>query len=336
MKEAVSRLMTHAYHLPEPQQCTPIAGGLINQTFDIDNVWILQHVNSIFGPAVNDDIAALTGILRAQGVPVPTLCRTRTGAYAVEGETYGLTPGPWRLMSKLSGQTHHKVETIEQIRALTQAVARFHRALDGVGYAFQHTRPGVHDFERHRLALEKAIHDEQLKAHRLWFYVDELYKEIQNLIKYIDINKIISCEKLRIIHGDPKISNFLLSDSSITGIVDLDTMARSRVAFDIGDAIRSWCNPRTEDVEPAFQREFAREVLGLYQEEAPFLGRDERKSLEKSAAFIALELSMRFARDAICEDYFGFNPEIGHGEHSLLRARAMKTLCAQMLEGSSY
>ena len=54
-------------------------------------------------------------------------------------------------------------------------------------------------------------------------------------------------------------------------------------------------------------------------------------SLADAAPFIALELSMRFARDALCEDYFGFDPEIGHGEHSLLRARNMANLCEQML-----
>lgn len=335
MKEAVSRLITHAYHLPEPQQCSPIAGGLINRTFDIDDVWILQHVNPIFGPAVNDDIAALTEILRSKGVCVPMICRTCRGAYCVEGSVYGLEPGPWRLMSKLPGKTHHKVQNIEQIRALTIAVAQFHGALDGVRYDFKHTRPGVHDFDRHRTALEKALYDEKWRSHRLWQHVDDLFKEILGLIPHLDTASVLSCDKFRVIHGDPKISNFLFSGETVTGVVDLDTMALSRVAFDIGDAVRSWCNPCAEDVEPDFNREYAREVMGLYQEEAVFLHREERRSLEASAAFISLELSMRFARDAICEDYFGFNPEIGHGEHSLMRARAMKVLCGQMLEHTS-
>ena len=335
MNDAIKQLITRGFGLPEPTQCTAITNGLINQTFDIDHLWILQHVNPIFGPAVNADIAALTDVLRSHGIPVPTLCRTRTGDFFVDGTAYGLTPGPWRLMRKLPGETCHKVEHIEQIRALTTAIARFHGALHGFHYTFQHTRPGVHDFERHRTALERAIHTESLKKHRLWFQVVSLFDEIQVLMRYIDVDSVLACKYLRIIHGDPKVSNFLFDQFEVTGIVDLDTMALSRTAFELGDAVRSWCNPRTEDVEPAYNREFAREVMGLYQEEAPFLQRDERQSLQASAPFITLELAMRFGRDALCEDYFGFNPEIGHGEHSLMRARAMTSLCAQMLEGRS-
>lgn len=333
MLNAIKRLLVQGYQLPEPLQCVPVNVGLINQTFDIDGVWILQRVNPIFGAAVNEDIAELTEVLRKHGVPVPMLCRTRDGKTYVEGRLWGLDEGVWRLMTKLPGETHHHVESIEQIRAVTSMLARFHGALHGVRYAFKHTRSGVHDFERHQNALEAALNDERNHKHRLYHHVVDLYAQILGLRKFLDVDSVIACEELRIIHGDPKISNFLFGGDSVVGVVDLDTMALSRAAFDVGDAVRSWCNPRTEDVEPAFQREYAREVVGLYQEEAPFLSKAERKSLGASAAFISLELSMRFARDAICEDYFGFNPEIGHGEHSLMRARSMKTLCAQMLEG---
>ena len=99
----------------------------------------------------------------------------------------------------------------------------------------------------------------------------------------------------------------------------------------MGDAIRPWCNPRKEDEEPEYKSEFAREALGEYEESSHCLDREERSMLAFSPAYIALELAMRFARDALCEDYFGFDPEIGHAEHSARRARAMLGLCAQML-----
>ena len=327
--QKIQKLFTAGYGLPEPVKYTKITDGLINQTYSIDDCWILQHVHSIFGPQVNEDIAALSAILQGRGVPVPLMCRSGEGTYYVLGEHYGLTEGPWRIMTKLEGTTHHFVQNIEQIRALTRMISAFHRALDGCRYEFNHTRPGVHDFERHYKALERAV--DEHKDHRLYTQVRDLFEKIQHLSKYIQYNNVMLCTDLRIIHGDPKISNFLFEDDRITGVVDLDTMARSRAAFEVGDAIRSWCNPCKEDVEPAYNREYAREVMGLYLEETKCLSRAERASLMHAAPFITLELSMRFAKDALCEDYFGFNPDIGHGEHSLMRAGAMYQLCTQML-----
>ncbi len=319
------------FGLPRPRQCLPLSGGLINETFNVDDLFILQHINAIFGPAVNDDIAALTPILRNHGVNVPLLCRALNGEYSLKGEDFGLAKGRWRLMTKLEGTTIHAADNIETIRSLTRAMARFHGALDDCHYEFLHKRPGVHDFMRHYHALEMTLLDENNRRHRLWQKVSDLFDKMKNLSRYVDFNSVICCEDLRIIHGDPKVSNFMMKGDDVCGIVDLDTMARSRVSFDVGDAIRSWCNPRPEDVEPAFNREYAREVIGLYLDEAPFLSKSERTSLPSSSAFISLELAMRFAKDAICEDYFGFNPEIGHAEHSYLRAVAMYQLCDQML-----
>ena len=330
-EDPIFTFIKKGFGLPRPRQCTPIKGGLINDTYDIDGTWVLQHVNPIFGEAVNDDIAALTPILRQGGVNVPLLCRATTGAWSLEGSDFGLKTGRWRLMTKIAGASRDHVESIEQIRALTVAIARFHGALDGCRYAFRHSRSGVHDFQRHYDNLERTLASLDYRQHRLYGDVRHLFEKIQALSRFVPFDSVMACEDLRIIHGDPKISNFMMDGDAVCGVVDLDTLARSRVAFDVGDAIRSWCNPCPEDVEPQFNREFAREMLGLYLECAPYLSRSERESLSASAPFIALELSMRFAKDALCEDYFGFNPDIGHGEHSFLRAKAMFTLCSQML-----
>ena len=328
--KAIQTMMTRGYDLPAPAQYKALTAGLINQTYEVDNCWIIQHVNPIFGRQVNEDIAVLTQILSEHQVPVPHMVQAKNGDYCIDGEDYGIPAGPWRIMTKLPGKTCHFVESMEQIQSLAVMIARFHGALNQVNYAFKHTRPGVHDFQRHYKALEKAV--ETHKTHRLYAKVMDLYERIQHDMKFVHDDKIMSCEDLRIIHGDPKISNFLFDDGAIVGVVDLDTMAKSRVAFDLGDAIRSWCNPRPEDVEPSFDREYAREAMGLYLENAGFLSKAERASLPDAAPFITLELAMRFARDALCEDYFGFNPDIGHGEHSLMRAQSMTALCEQMLE----
>ncbi len=54
---------------------------------------------------------------------------------------------------------------------------------------------------------------------------------------------------LRHVHGDLKLSNLLFLRAPVRGValVDLDTLAKGTLAFELGDAMRSWCNPHGED-----------------------------------------------------------------------------------------
>ena len=301
--------------------------GLIHRTYDVDGGYILQRVNAIFDPCVNEDIEALGGVLRARDVVVPRLMPTRTGAFGFIWRDRS----HWRLMEKLPGDCFERVGSMAQIRSLTLALLGFHSALKGEIYVFKHSRGGVHDFKRHMDALESALASYQ--SHVFWGDVMRLYRHIEAMGRHVDPISTLSCEVMRIVHGDPKVSNFLFCGDEVSGILDLDTMAYAPVACDIGDAVRSWCNPRREDETPEFQREYAREVVGLYIEQMRDLTREEREKLPRAGACIALELGVRFARDALCEDYFGFDPAIGHARHSLLRAQAQVSLCEQMLHG---
>lgn len=330
----LNRLLAEGYGLPPCGRYAKCSGGLINETYDVGGIWIAQRVNPIFGAAVNGDIAALTPHLLSGGIPVPRLCRSRAGTYSVLGQDYGLGEGNFRVMTKLPGTSIDCVADIAQIRALARMLASFHGALRDVGHVFAHARPGVHDFFRHKSAFDEALAAK--RDHRKYAEMLDLRGRAEKMEKWIDIEAACGGPR-RIIHGDPKLSNFLFEthDSAagdrITGVIDLDTMARSAVSFDVGDAVRSWCNPRKEDEEPEFNSEYAREVLGEYEEGAQDLTRGDRAGLRFAPPYISLELALRFARDALCEDYFGFDPAIGHAEHSARRAWAMLRLCGQML-----
>ena len=304
----LNRLVVEGFGLPACRRFEKCSGGLINDTYDGDGIWIVQRVNPIFGAGVNDDIAALVPLLQSKGIPVPQLCRSKTGQYAIEGKDYGLAAGNYRIMTKLTGVAHARVDDIAKIRALAQMLAAFHTALDGVSHRFVHTRPAVHDFYRHKRALADALATK--REHRYGTEIEALRDAMERCEKSIPIDDICNGRTRRIIHGDPKISNFLFSEvkeieyCSITGVIDLDTMARSLVCYDVGDAIRSWCNPRKEDEEPEYNSEFAREALGEYEESSHCLDREERSMLAFSQADIGLERAMRLARGALCVDYF--------------------------------
>ena len=89
-------------------------------------------------------------------------------------------------------------------------------------------------------------------------------------------------------------------------LIDLDTLARMPIALELGDALRSWCNPRTEDATDAhFQRPlFEAAVEGYAAEARGFLTPVEWQSIPAGTLTVCVELAARFCTDALRERYF--------------------------------
>ena len=115
----------------------------------------------------------------------------------------------------------------------------------------------------------------------------------------------------RIVHGDPKISNLVFAEDADRGLclIDLDTLAHMPVALELGDALRSWCNPASEDAANArFVRPFFdAAILGYAQGSQGFLTPAEWSAIPGGALTITVELAARFCVDALRESYFGWN-----------------------------
>jgi Ser/Thr protein kinase RdoA (MazF antagonist) len=129
---------------------------------------------------------------------------------------------------------------------------------------------------------------------------------------------------LRPIHGDPKVNNFMID--TITGqavsLVDLDTVKPGLLLYDIGDCLRSSCNPLGEAVERwesvHFEPALCRAILQGYLSAAKgFLTLNDYEYLYDAVRLIAFELGLRFLTDYLEGDvYF----KVGHREHNLHRA----------------
>jgi Ser/Thr protein kinase RdoA (MazF antagonist) len=54
---------------------------------------------------------------------------------------------------------------------------------------------------------------------------------------------------VRVVHGDPKISNLVFAPDADRALcmLDLDTLGTMALPFELGDALRSWCNVASED-----------------------------------------------------------------------------------------
>ncbi len=150
-----------------------------------------------------------------------------------------------------------------------------------------------------------------IAAHRAWAPVLEAARAEGKL-------------RLRPIHGDPKVNNVMLDPATgqAVGLVDLDTVKPGLVHYDIGDCLRSGCNPLGEETgawetvrfEPELCRAMLQGYLSLAQD---FLSETDYAFLYDAIRLIAFELGLRFFTDYLAGNvYF----KARHPEHNLARA----------------
>lgn len=313
----------NAWTWPEPVTAEPAEGGLINLTWWVTGASgrhaVVQELNTrIFRPEVHEDIEAVTSHLAARGLDTPRLLRTRAQTlWATEaGRVY-------RALTLVGDRTVHTVDDPALAFEAARLVGRVHAALADLRWDFRMVRPGAHDTDAHAAGLERAVAAHG--AHRLADPVRDVAADL--LARWRTWEGPRGLPE-RTIHGDLKISNVRFRGPHAAALIDLDTWQRGTLDVELGDAMRSWCNRSGEDAtEARVDLEVFAAAMAGYAEGAPgFATETEWQGLAAGLERIALELAMRFARDALEESYFGFDAAIGRGEHNLLRARGQLAL----------
>jgi len=306
-----------------------IPAGLINKTYLVRSDaarFVLQWVNPIFGPEVHDDIEAVTSHVERAGIVTPRLVRTRAG----ELWTRDAEGGVWRLLTYVDGEMFERATSAKQCLEAARLVGRFHKAASTLDYTFKHQRLGVHDTPRHLAKLRDALVTEAGHAR----YADVRPIAVEILERAAALPPLHELPK-RVVHGDLKLSNIMFgADGRAVALVDLDTVARMPLPVELGDAWRSWCNPRGED-DPAACLEMPHLDAALegYAESARgLLTKEEREALPEAIEMIALELAARFCADALLESYFGWDATrfASQSEHNLVRARSQLSLARSL------
>lgn len=314
--------------VPAPPSLTVISSGLINETWRVDvdgsPFAILQRLNTeIFEASVHEDMRGIGAALSAAGVGAPTLIPTVDGAIWAT-----LEDGVWRMMTHLGDRTATTLTSPSDARSAGALIGRFHRALAGLDWRFHHIRPGAHDTPKHVSTLTAAVTDRP--SHRLATPVRELAERIVSHWELLAPTVPTGLPR-RIIHGDLKISNVRFEGPEAVALVDLDTLAHGTLDVEMGDAMRSWCNRASEDsAGAAIDVELFAAGMEGWLSAAGAWGptADERASIVTGWRRIALELSARFAADALNESYFGWDASRfpAAGEHNLLRAQGQLAL----------
>ncbi len=303
---------------------SPFGAGLINDTFAVDTDagrFVLQRVHPVFSPQIHHNIVAVTDALERAGLGTPRLVPTATDEPWHEDDA-----GVWRLQTRACGHSVDAIDSPARAEAAGRFLARFHGALADLDHEFVGMRAGVHDTAAHLATLRAAV--DEHRGHRLHAEVAELAAAIE--ARAATLPALTSLPE-RIVHGDPKLNNFLFDDADhVHCLVDLDTVGPMPLPLELGDAWRSWCNPAGEDdTRGRFDLDtFDASVRGYAAGNSLDLQAAERDALVYGVEWITLELSARFAADALREAYFGWDAGkyAGAGEHNLVRARGQWAL----------
>ncbi len=142
---------------------------------------------------------------------------------------------------------------------------------------------------------------------------------------------------VRVIHGDPKVNNVMLDDDTgqAVGLIDLDTVKPGLIHYDLGDCLRSGCNPLGEETTAwdavRFDSRRCRAILtGYFSQARSLLRPADCDYLFDSVRLITFELGLRFFTDYLAGNvYF----QVDHPRHNLDRAvvqfRLLQSLEAQ-------
>ncbi|NIN34128.1 MAG: phosphotransferase, partial [Gammaproteobacteria bacterium] len=143
----------------------------------------------------------------------------------------------------------NSMDIVERPEAAYQAGAllgRFHVALADLDYEFINPRDPVHHLDRHIQHLQASLEHQQ--HHVNYAQVEALAMDI---LQQAELLPRLPEMNIRKVHGDPKINNFLFNSQTGDAIcmVDFDTLSTMPVALELGDAMRSWCNPGGENIQ---------------------------------------------------------------------------------------
>ncbi|MCY4338495.1 MAG: aminoglycoside phosphotransferase family protein, partial [Gammaproteobacteria bacterium] len=198
------RSVLAAYTL-EPVRVQPIASGLINKTYRVTATdgqdYILQAVHPMFPAAVNLDIDVVTRHLQRTGLSAPRLLQHRAGAVYHHRDG-----GVWRLFNYIDGTVHERLQQPALAGAAGALLGRVHHALAQLDYDLRAPKPDVHDTSRHLRHLQQTLktrgnHSNYARLKPLGEAILERLRQAPALPDTVP----------RLVHGDPKISNFIFS-----------------------------------------------------------------------------------------------------------------------------
>jgi len=235
--------------------------------------------------------------------------------------------GFWRMITFIeTSRSFDVVAGADQAREVGFGLGLFHHLISDLSPdRLADTLEGFHVTPRYLEHYDAALAETPVVAGSDVQYCRAFIEERRGFASVLEAARASGHLRLRPIHGDPKVNNVMMDvvSGQAVALVDLDTVKPGLIHYDIGDCLRSCCNPlgeETRDLQAVhFDLDLCREVLGGYLAAASgFLTDADYEHLYAAIRLISFELGLRFFTDHLAGNVY-FRTE--HPDHNLQRAQ---------------
>jgi Ser/Thr protein kinase RdoA (MazF antagonist) len=233
----------------------------------------------------------------------------------------------WRAISFIDGaKTYATIQNVGHAREVGYALGRFQSLISDLDSGrLYDTLEGYHITPRYLAHYDAVVVNGDFAGRSA---------EVDYGMRFIDAHRdaipVLEDAKrqgklhMRLAHGDPKVDNVMIDNAAgqAVGLIDLDTIKPGLVHYDIGDCLRSGCNPLGEETENVsavtFEMDLCRAILqGYLPLVRGFFTEDDYAYLYTSVRLLAIEQGLRFFTDYLEGNVYY---KVQHERHNLTRA----------------
>jgi Ser/Thr protein kinase RdoA (MazF antagonist) len=304
---------------------------LIDATLPEEKQFVLQRINTqVFKQPklIMQNMRAFTEHVRRRVHHEGHRWQTPRVIPACDGRDFYIDPEGnfWRAISYVQGtRSFETIKDVSLAHEVGYALGTFQYLISDLPIdKLADTLEGFHIMPRYLQNFDRAFAHNGYKSSA----------EVKYCLSFVEQRREFACVlenarehgrlQLRPIHGDPKVNNVMIEASTgrAISLVDLDTVKPGLIHYDIGDCMRSGCNPLGEETERweavTFDPEIGAAILEGYLTQArKFLTPADYEYLFDSIRLLTFELGVRFFTDYLAGNvYF----KVKHRQHNLQRA----------------
>jgi aminoglycoside phosphotransferase (APT) family kinase protein len=300
----------------------PIEEGLINHTWLLrtpTHNYILQKINDV----VFQKPEKLQAQLQILSKALPLRSLVPLEFMEVDGKScFQYENAFYRLLKAIWPSTTLKTIDVAVSARAAAALSTFHLALNELNFSkWEAPIPDFLDVQKRLTAFDSAIQSAAQSRLKLGQNIIEKLNALKPAINAWQV--LFDTEPKVLIHGDPKLSNFLFTQDgkTVRALIDWDTIQLGCVYYDYADMVRSFCG-RGEELsaeEQLFRSDIFEALLACFDvNEAKFF---------IAARGLILVQALRFLTDYLNNDVYY---KVKDDQHNLRRTANQLNLALEL------
>ena len=293
-----------------------IGTGHIHDTYKLtgDKKYILQRVNkNVFKePGIIASNLRLASDYLKKNFPDYSFLRCIPSINKTD-MVYDRNGFPWRLFHYLENTiTVDKIETTDEAFSAAGEFAKLTCYLDKIDVTdFKETIPHFHDLNLRYRQFETALLQapkERIENAIPWLNACKRFHPLTETYHSLITNGSLH---LRVTHNDTKINNILFDAVSrkAVSVIDLDTLMPGYFIYDLGDMVRTYVSPVSEEEKDyskiVFRKEFYDALLkGYLSQMESVMSSGEKAAIPFAGKMMTYIMALRFLTDYLNGDIY--------------------------------